>query len=89
MSFNYTWYTNKNTVGTPDAIHQILAYGRLEDIRDLEKNLGLEKIRNIFIMRPKKIYTQSGLNFISEFILHISSPLNKNEYLKTTPRFTR
>lgn len=89
MSLNYTWYTNSNTIDTPDAIHQILAFGRLEDIQELQKKLGIQKIRDIFVTHPKKIYTPSGLNFISEFILHISSPIKKHEYLKSTPRYTR
>lgn len=89
MSLNYTWYTNKNTIDTPDAIHQVLAFGRLEDIQELKNKLGIQKIREAFVAHPKKIYTQSGLNFIAEFILDISSPLKKHDYLKITPRYTR
>ena len=89
MPTNYRWYSDKNVNDDPDAIHQILAYGNLKDIQEIRQQFGLKKLRTVFLTYPKKVYTPSGFDFISEFILHISQPIKEREYLKTSPRYTR
>ncbi len=88
MITNYQWYTSSQDIDNPDAIHQILAYGKLEDIQQLKKKLGIVKIQDYFVQNPKKIYTKSGLNFITNYVLDISTKINQDEYLKTTLRHT-
>lgn len=84
----YTWYTNNSNIDSPDTIHQILALGSLEDIKSLKKSIGEEKIRDLFLLYPKKIYTSPTLNFIKRFVLHVPTTLDDQKYLKFTPRHT-
>lgn len=87
MQNYYTWHTDKPDLYSPGTIHQILAYGNLGAIEDIKKKLGKEKIKEVFLQRPQKVYTPSALNFIAIFILHISHPIDDTRYLKTTPRY--
>lgn len=86
MQNSYTWYSNTTPADSPDTIHQILALGTLKDIQEVKNHLGEEKVRDLFIQYPKKIYTRSGLNFIMKFILHIHQPIHEDKYLNSTPR---
>lgn len=86
---SYSWYNMNSSLDSPDFIHQILAFGTLEDILDLRKKLGLKKLREVFLEQPKKVYTKSGLNFISKFILGITSSFDEARLLKNAPRNTR
>lgn len=83
---NRTWYSKTVGKNSPDAIHQILAFGSLEDIRSLKATAGEEKIKKLFVGYPKKVYTRPGLNFVKKFILHVKSPLDEQKYIKYTPR---
>lgn len=83
---NRTWYSKAAGKNSPDAVHQILAFGTLEDIRSLKKTVGEEKVKKLFIGYPKKVYTERSLNFIKNFILRIKSPLDEQKYIKYTPR---
>lgn len=85
---NRTWYSKTINKNSPDSIHQILAFGTLEDIRSLKATTGEEKIKELFINYPKKVYTLPNLNFIKNFILHINSSIDEQKYLKYTPRRT-
>ena len=85
----YSWYTNKAKRESPDSIHQTLAYGTLNEIRSLNKALGEDTIKDLFIAHPKKIYIAPALNFIKKFILHLSISFDEQKYLKSTPRHTR
>ncbi len=87
MLKSYSWY-NTDTTNSPDAIHQTLAYGTLDEIRSLKKTLGEDMLQKLFVTYPKKIYTAPAFNFIKKFILHISSPIDDQKYLKSTPRYT-
>jgi len=87
MPTSYSWYTSKTTEESPDNIHQILAYGSLSEIKSLKKALGEEVVKKKFMSYPKKIYTASSLNFITKFILHISTSIDEQKYLKSTPRY--
>ena len=88
MPNTHSWYTNKANNNSPDTIHQVLAYGTLNEIRSLKKTLGEEFLKKLFVTYPKKIYTASAFNFIKKFILHLSS-IDEQKYLKSTPRHTR
>ncbi len=85
---NRTWYSKTVNKNSPDSIHQVLAFGTLEDIRSLKATTGEEKIKELFINFPKKVYTPPNLNFIKNFILHINSAIDEQKYLKYTPRHT-
>lgn len=86
---NRSWYTNTADEKSPDAIHQILAFGTLDDIRSLKKALGEATIRELFLHYPKKVYSLRSLEFIKNFILHITGRIDDARYLKFTPRRTR
>ena len=86
---NRSWYTNNINEKSPDAIHQILAYGTLDDIRSLKMNFGERKLKELFLKYPKKVYNPSLLNFIKKFVLHIGIPADEQKYLKNTPRSIR
>lgn len=86
---NRSWYTSKTKENSPDSIHQILAFGTLDEIRALKKKLSEKQMKELFLIYPKKIYTMPALNFIKNFILHISGSFDEQKYLKNTPRNTR
>jgi len=83
---NHSWYTDKTDEKSPDTIHQVLAFGTLDDIRSLKKRVGRGKIKELFLRYPKKVYTQPSLNFIKNFILGIGGSIDEQKYLKHTPR---
>lgn len=86
---NYLWYTNVNDKKSPEVVHQILAFGTLEEIKNLIKVIGIKKTRDLFLKYPKKIYTSPILNLIKNFILHIPTSVDEKKYLKYTPRHIR
>ncbi|OGE10491.1 hypothetical protein A3A60_03030 [Candidatus Curtissbacteria bacterium RIFCSPLOWO2_01_FULL_42_26] len=86
---NRSWYTNTVDKRSPDTVHQILAFGTLDDIRSLKKTVGDGTIRKLFLSYPKKVYTQAALGFVKNFILHITGSIDEAKYLKNTPRSTR
>ena len=89
MDIKSVWYSPKVDITSPDTIHQILMYGQLKDIESLKKSLGETKLKKLFLEHPKKIYTNSALNFIKNFILDITTPIDEKRYLKYTPRSVR
>ena len=86
---NRSWYTNTINESSSDSIHQTLVFGTLDDIRSLKEKVGEKKLRELFLRYPKKIYTIPVLNFIKNFILHIHTSIDEQDYLKYTPRRTR
>lgn len=88
-TMKYTWYSNPQSIQSPDTIHQVLAYGSLDDIQSLKEALGEEAVKHLFLQYPKKVYTTPSLHFIKTFILHIHTPIDEQKYLKFTPRNTR
>jgi hypothetical protein len=84
----YQWYNNNKEIN-PDSVQQILAYGTLNDIKELRVTIGEDKLRDIFTKYPKKIYTPASLNFTKKFILNLQTTIDDGEYLKNTPRNTR
>ena len=83
------WYSNNADRTSLDFIHQTLMYGQLQDIRELKVLLGEDKLRRAFLNHPKKIYTNAALNFVKKIILHISSSIDEQQYLKYTHRNIR
>jgi len=86
MQNTYTWHSSQASLNSPDTIHQILRYGTLNDIRELQKKIGHHTVKDSFLNHPKNIYSLPSLNFISKFVLSIEKPLNENAYLTSTPR---
>lgn len=89
MKTKRVWYSNKADIKSPDTVHQILMFGSLKEIGFLKKTVGEKKIKELFLGFPKKIYTASAFNFIKKFILHISTSIDEQKYLKNTPRHIR
>ena len=89
MNTGRVWYARGENIKSPDTIHQILMFGKLEEIESLKKNVGEATVKRLFLYFPKKIYTAPALNFIKNFILKISTTIDEQEYLKYTPRITR
>lgn len=83
---NYSWYTNTKSKKSPDAIHQILAFGSLYDIQFLKKTMGIKKLKGLFLEYPKKVYTAPLFNFIKNIILGIHTSIDEQKYLKDTRR---
>lgn len=86
MNTRRVWYSSKVDPNSPDTIHQILMFGTLAEIKSLKKTMGIEKVRNLFLNYPKKVYTSSAFYFIKNFILRITTQLDEKTYLKDTPR---
>lgn len=64
-------------------VHQVLMYGDLGDIRWLFDTYSREKVREIFVKQPKKVYTAPAFNFVKNFVLGLGSvELNKEKYVK-------
>lgn len=83
------WYLDNASLKSPDTVHQVLMFGTLSDIKALKNKLGEEKIKELFLRFPKKIYTPPAFNFIKNFILHIRASIDDQKYLKFTPRNIR
>jgi len=86
---NRVWYAPGDDIKSPDAIHQILMFGKLSEIQSLKKTLGSSTIKKIFLQYPKKVYTAPALNFVKNFILNLPASFDDQQYLKNTPRVTR
>lgn len=83
---NRLWYTASIDKNSPDTIHQILVFGTIEEIKSLKNKVGKEKVKELFLNYPKKVYTNSSLNFIKNYILNINDSIDEQKYLKSTPR---
>ena len=63
-------------------IHQILAYGDMEEIKWLFKTYGETEIKDVFINCPRNVYTRPVFLFIKNYILEIREILDEKEYVK-------
>jgi hypothetical protein len=63
-------------------IHQILAYGDMEEIKWLFKVYKKNEIKDAFMNCPRNIYTRPVFLFVKNFILGIKKSLNEKEYVK-------
>jgi hypothetical protein len=70
-------------------IHQVLTYGTFEQIKWLEKAYSKDEIREVFVTKPKKQYTNSSFNFVKNYLLGITQKLPKDSYVKDLPRNIR
>ena len=70
-------------------IHQILSYGRMDDILWLFTTYSKSEIKETFITHPYKDYDTARFHFIKKYILSIKEPLNNQLYVKNTPRDIR
>lgn len=89
MRTKQVWYSSQADIKSPDTIHQILMFGKLSDILSLKKTLGEKIIKKLFLSHPKKIYTNTTLNFVKNFILKIKPSIDEQKYLKDTFRTAR
>lgn len=83
---NYSWYAKSTIPNTPDAIHQVLAFGTLSDIQSLKKTVGDKRLQSVFVENPRKIYSASLFNFIKNIVLNIQTAVDEKKYLKYAPR---
>lgn len=68
-------------------INHILAYGDLDDVKELFSIYSIDELRSTFLEKPMKIYTPTSFNFIKKFVLHLNNiPVNERKYLKNTLR---
>lgn len=68
-------------------IHQILSYGRLEDILWLFDNYAREDLRRVFTTIPYKDYSPSRFHFVKEYLLGLKHhSLDERLYVKNIPR---
>lgn len=64
-------------------IHQVLSYGKIDQIKYLFKIYELKDIMDVFINHPKRIYSPAVFNFIKNFILNLKEKdLPVNKYVK-------
>ena len=54
-------------------VNQVLSLGSLENLKWLFKKYGRERIRQVFLKKPQKVYTPANLNFVRQFLLGLSS----------------
>jgi len=63
-------------------IHQILAYGDIDEIQWLFTVYTKDEIKEVFINKPDKIYTRPIYFFIKDFILNIKKDIIEKDYVK-------
>ena len=64
-------------------IHQILAFGSLDQTSWLFKTFTRKEIIEVFSKHPQKIYTKSQFNFAKNIVLNLKLVLDEKKYLKT------
>ena len=64
-------------------VNQVLMYGTLDEIKQLKREYGEDKVRQIFIENPINIYSKSAFNFIKNFVLKIKINLDGGRYIKS------
>ena len=64
-------------------IHQVLMYGSLDHIKWLRSVYSNAEIKEVFIEKPKKIYTPQAFNLIKNYLLKIKINLSEKNYVKT------
>lgn len=66
-------------------VHQILGYGRWEDIKWLFKIYGQSQIKDVFVNHPSKDYYPAGFNFVSKILLEVGD-VDFQKYDRFAPR---
>ena len=81
------WSKNINNLNLENdkiyIIHQVLAFGDIDEIRWLFKNYSPDEINSVFVNIPKRIYTRPIFLFIKDYILKIKTELDENKYVKS------
>ena len=68
-------------------IHQIFAYGNLDDIKWVIDTYPNNEILETFVSTPYKDYRKSRFYFIKDQVMNLKDrPINANLYVKDTPR---
>lgn len=71
-------------------IHQILAFGSIEEWRWLFKTYSLKNINTLFVKEPSKIYFAERFFFVKDVLLGLKDiNLVKEYYVVNTPRIIR
>lgn len=78
----YTWYNRKAKLDNPETIHQVISFGNLDEIIEMKRELGMEKIRKAYLEHPKKIYSRPVFLFINKYILKNQESIDERKYLK-------
>lgn len=78
---------NKNKIYI---IHQLLAYGGLDEYLWLFKTYGKNIVRKVFATHPEKdYYNHDYFNFIKLRILNINDDMDERYYCKEFPRIMK
>ena len=71
-------------------IHQVLSYGRMEDLKWVFIAYPREKIIEVFKNSPYKDYTKSRFYFVKNYLLSLKNdPIDEKNYVKNIPRDIR
>lgn len=64
-------------------IHQVLAYGTLEQIRWLFRVYGRQEIKDVFVKGPTRVYDQGSYAFAKNIVLNLKTvSLDKKCYVQ-------
>lgn len=85
----YTWYNHMSKLDNPETIHQVMSYGEIDEIKEMENAIGHVKIKQAFLEHPKKVYSKPVFYFIKNYIIKNEELLDERKYLKNTPRYSR
>ena len=80
------WSKNIKSLDNNDEVYiinQVLMFGSLLEIKDLIKKYGKERVKEIFLHQPLKIYTLPAINFIQKIVLGIGDGINYDKYVKS------
>lgn len=65
-------------------IHQVLMYGDLKDIKWLFDTYSREKVREVFVEHPKKVYTRPAFSYVKEAALGLGDvKIAEDKYVRT------
>lgn len=65
-------------------VHQVLRYGKFEDIRWLLQAYGKDVVIEVFVTQPIKVYTAAVFNFIKNLVLGLKdTELPTKNYVST------
>ncbi|MBU0576609.1 hypothetical protein KJ707_01645 [Patescibacteria group bacterium] len=87
------WSCDPSTLDSEDhkeyIVHQILQYGDLSDFEWLKKQYSQNEIKYMFINKPRPTYQPKTYNFIENFLLQISEPIEAKNYVRSAHSLCR
>lgn len=86
MRQGVVWSKNKDKLGRNDKVYvvnQTLMFGSLAEISEILRKYGKDEVRDIFLQKPLKIYSQSGVNFVAKMILGVKEDIDFDRYVKS------